>query len=106
MQLASSCPGVIEALSTVDPIHSVLQAAFDAGKQLIGESPAVRGKGSIFAFKEAIYEKHVNVFTYPPLAALHAHMGSVSIYSDQEPGRCCDTKDNRMDGYAWTAAIC
>ena len=76
-------PGVIEALSSVDPILSVLQAAFDAGKQLIGETPVVRGKGSIFAFKEAIYEKHVNAFTYPPLAALHAHMGSVSVYSDQ-----------------------
>ena len=76
-------PGVIDALSSVDPILSVLQAAFDAGKQLIGETPVARGKGSIFAFKEAIYEKHVNAFTYPPLAALHAHTGSVSVYSDQ-----------------------
>ena len=64
----------------------ILKAAFDAGKHLIviiGETPVTRGHGSLFAFKETIYAKHVNAFTYPPLASLHAHMRSLSVYSDQ-----------------------
>ena len=75
--------GVIEALASVDPILVVLRAAFVAGKQLIGETPVGRGTGSLFAFKEPIYAKHVNAYTYPPLAELHTFMGSASVYSDQ-----------------------
>ena len=76
-------PGVTEALAGVDPMIPILRAAFDAGKQLIGETPVGRGIGSLFAFKEPIYAGHVNAFTYPPLADLHKHMGSTSVYSDQ-----------------------
>ena len=76
-------PGVTEALAGVNPMIPILRAAFDAGKQLIGETPVGRGVGSLFAFKEPIYAGHVNAFTYPPLADLHKHMGSVSVYSDQ-----------------------
>ena len=76
-------PGVVEALAGVDPMLAVLRAAFNAGKQLIGETPVGRGAGSLFAFKEPIYASHVNAFTYPPLASLHAHMGSAPVYSDQ-----------------------
>ena len=61
----------------------MLRAAFVAGKQLIGETPVGRGTGSLFAFKEPIYAKHVNAYTYPPLAELHTFMGSASVYSDQ-----------------------
>ena len=76
--------GVVEALASVDPIIAVLRVAFDAGKPLIGEPPVEgRGKGSLFAFKESIYASHVNAFSYPLLADLHAYMGSTSVYSDQ-----------------------
>ena len=39
--------------------------------------------GSPFAFKEAIYAKHVPSWTYPPLAQELAANGAVSVYSDQ-----------------------
>ena len=42
-----------------------------------------RGIGSPFAFKEAIYAKHVSSWTYPPLAQELAANGAVSVYSDQ-----------------------
>jgi hypothetical protein len=76
----------------VDPLIPILRAAFDAGKQLIGETPVGRGKGSLFAFKEPIYAGHVNAFTYPPLADLHKHMGSASVYSDQSPAGAATQK--------------
>ena len=46
----------------------VLRAATTAGKPVIGESAVGRGKGAPFAFADSLYSKHVNAFTYPPMA--------------------------------------
>jgi hypothetical protein len=75
--------GVLAVLPSYDAGILLLRAAHDLSKPTIGESPVGRGAGSPFAFKEAIYSKHVPSWTYPPLAQELAANGAVSVYSDQ-----------------------
>ena len=75
--------GVLAVLPSYDAGILLLRAAHELNKPTIGESPVGRGAGSPFAFKEAIYSKHVPSWTYPPLAQELAANGAVSVYSDQ-----------------------
>ena len=61
----------------------ILRAATTAGKPVIGESAVGRGKGAPFAFADSLYSKHVNAFTYPPMALFNDDIGATAIYSDQ-----------------------
>ena len=61
----------------------LLLAVTGAGKPVIGESAVSRGKGSPFAFRDPLYEKHVNAFTYPPRALFNKNIQAEPVYSDQ-----------------------
>jgi hypothetical protein len=81
-------------LSEIDSGLEILNAGAGAStpKIFLGEAPVGRGRGSPFAFKDPKYAKHVNAFTYPPMAQFLERVGAVSVYSDQSPAGAATSK--------------
>ena len=71
------------AVREIDNGLYVLRAAAQSSAEMIGESPPSRGKGSPFAFREAMYHDHVSQWEYPPLAAFLDEFGFTAVYADQ-----------------------
>ena len=76
-------PGAVEARRSVDAGLQVLRAAAARGVDLIGEAPPSRGKGSLFAFKEPIYDKCMSPWEYPPMADFCQQSELVAVYGEQ-----------------------
>ena len=66
-----------------DQLIRILRAAAIRGKHMMGESAPSRGLGSMMAFSEPIYAKHVGPWQYPPMQAFIKEFGYTAVYADQ-----------------------